>query len=370
MSYYFKQVVLELKKLPQALKYFFSHKKKAFYVGCTGMNNLGDEAILFAISESLKNKVTLYEILYRKPTAGKYLRNFFSDPDYIILGGGTIIRKRQNESYLKILNNLINKYPNSKLVVLGPGVTNPEFADKIGFPVDKDGWSKTLNQSNFISVRGRFSKQELENWNVNKSVNIFHDPAVYFIRNKILSKPKTKKIGLNFADIGNRVYGGKQSNIDTFAYNFVQKLLRDDWEVYLYPTTSKDLEYMLYKIGLKEFNQLNIYDNYSDIFKSLDFLESLDVFVGQRLHSIIFSACVFTPFHALEYEPKTSDFIISSGFTVDYKTRVDELEVEKIYKKVEDLYLNQNTEQKKMEVNMKKVKKEQVDVLSQFLKTI
>ena len=369
-KYYYEQIIAELNQLPQALKYFTTSKKKALYVGCTGMSNLGDEAILYALRESLKANLMFYEIIYNKPDSGKYLRRFFSDPDFIILGGGTIIRKKSNESYLRILMILMKKYPSAKLVVLGPGVANPDFAESIGFPVDKLGWSKVLNKAFFISVRGMQSKRELESWNVNKSINILHDPGIYFTKKEVKSKPKRKKIGLNFADIGNRIYGGKQSNIEIFAYNFVEKLLYSGWDIHLYPTTDKDLEYMLESIGLKNFNQLNTYSNYTDINKSLDFLESLDVFVGQRLHSIIFSASVFTPFHALEYEPKTSDFIITSGLSTDYRTRVDNLNVDNIYNKVESLYHNQDMEQKKLEMNIKKINKEQIEVINKFRKII
>lgn len=370
MNYYISQVISEIRQLPQSIKYFFTSYRRAFYVGCTGMNNLGDEAILSSLKSMLYSKIYLYQISYKKPSAGKYLRKFLQDPEFIILGGGTIIRKKKDESYLKILIDFKKRYPKSKIIILGPGVANPEFANKIGFPVDKEGWVKLLNESFYISVRGQLSRLELNSWGVKVPIKILHDPGVWYVRERLIPKPKIKKIGLNFANIGNRVFGGSQEEISKFAYAFVKKLLFNNWEVYLYPTTNKDMSYMLKEIGLSDFKELKTYNDYSDINHSLDFLESLDLFVGQRLHSIIFAACVFTPFHALEYEPKTSDFLLTSGFDENYKTRVDDLAVEKIYKVIEDLYENQEKEQQKLFSKMSKVKNDQIQVLNQFLDTI
>ena len=89
-KYYYEQIIAELNQLPQALKYFTTSKKKALYVGCTGMSNLGDEAILYALRESLKANLMFYEIIYNKPDSGKYLRRFFSERATI--GGGNRCR--------------------------------------------------------------------------------------------------------------------------------------------------------------------------------------------------------------------------------------------------------------------------------------
>ena len=45
MQRYLKRIFWELKTLPSILVYQFTNKKRAIYVGCTGMNNLGDEVI-------------------------------------------------------------------------------------------------------------------------------------------------------------------------------------------------------------------------------------------------------------------------------------------------------------------------------------
>lgn len=368
--YYFSQIIAEIGYFPQTLGYLFSKKKRAIYIGCTGHGNLGDEAILKAVTLMLKPNFYLYEISYTKPSSGKYLRKFLMrKPDYIILGGGTIIRKKANESYLKISNDFIKLYPNAKTATIGPGVAEPSFAEFIGFPIDIEGWKAYLNNSSFISVRGVRSKKILDSWDLNKNVNILQDPAIWFTRANFIKKKKQRRIGLNFADIGNRIYGKNQDLIKQFATLFVKTLQKEGWTVFLYPTTKSDLEYMLDNIGLKNISGINAYSNYTDIERSLDFLESMDIFVGQRLHSIIFAATVSTPFFALEYEPKTSDFLDTIKMS-DNSEQVDRLDVNVVMNKIEVIYSNLDIEQSKLNDRMKKAKKEQRECLDLFLNTI
>jgi len=369
-NYYISQLKSEIIYFPKSLIYFFAKKKKAIYIGCTGHGNLGDEAILKAINLMLSRHFYLYDLSYNKPSSGKYLRRLFvKNPGYIILGGGTIIRKGADESYLKLLNESIKVWPNAKTATIGPGVAEPDFADFIGFPIDVEGWKKFLNQSNFISVRGVRSKRLLDSWHLNKEVNIIHDPAIWFTREKFNKKRMQKRIGVNFADIGNRIYGKNQDLIKDFASGFVKMLQKDGWTVFLYPTAKSDMEYMLNKIGLKNILGVNTYSNYTDIESSLDFLESMDIFVGQRLHSIIFAATVSTPFFALEYEPKTKDFLETINVS-DNSEQVDRLNIRVIMNKIEAIYSNLDIEQSKLNDRMKKAKKEQRECLDLFLNSI
>ncbi len=261
LNYWKKEVIAELKFFPQNLNYLFTNKKKAIYVGCTAMGNIGDEAILFGIRKLLSKKIHFYPISYKKPSSGRFFRKslIFKSPNYIVLGGGTIIRKGENESYLRLMKQMQKQWPNAEVLVLGPGVANPEFANEIGFPTDIKAWTSFLNLSKFVSVRGPYSKLELESWGVRNPVHIFHDPVISFTSEKFVFKKKEKKIGLNFANIGDRIYGGNKETIKSFALAIVEKLLEDNWQIYLYPTTKSDLNYMLYDIGLSKFKSIKSY---------------------------------------------------------------------------------------------------------------
>lgn len=357
----------EIIMLPQLFNYLFSAKKKAIYVGCTGMGNLGDEAILMALRHYLAPQFFLYEIPYKRPSSGYLLKKIvIKNPDYIILGGGTIIKKTAQESYLNIVIKQMAMYPNAKTAVLGPGVADEDFAKSFGVPIDGLPWKTFLDSSNFVSVRGILSKKQLEKWQVTNAISIFNDPAIYYVRNEVKSKSKSKKIALNFAYIGNKIYGKNPQLVAQFAKAITERLLKDNWTVFLYPTTTSDLDYMMNTIGLKEFKDIQTYENYTDIESSLSFIESMDIFLGQRLHSIIFAANTCTPFHAIEYEPKTSDFLLTTGFE-NYTSRTDLLDDEKVFQRINDLYDSIDIEQQKIFRLMQLAKFNQINCVNAFL---
>lgn len=349
-KYYIGIIKYEVIMLPQLLRYLLTFKKKVIYVGCTGMGNLGDEAVFKGIGRMLNNHFVMYSILYSKPSAGKVGRKcFMRNPDYIMLGGGTIIKKRSNESYFKIFNDLHLKYPKAKLLVFGAGVADPILANEIGFPTDILSWSKQLNKCDFIAVRGILSQSFLKNseWNVKKEVEILHDPALFYANREIKLKVKSRKIGINICDIVGRIYGKDAKKVEEFVNLLISKLINEGWDVYLYPTTSSDINYMKAIISKELLQNIKIYANYSNLKSSLSFFDTIDLFVGERLHSIIFSSITYTPFHAIEYESKTSDYLLTLGLR-DYSTRTNELNLLRFMDRINYLYDNIHNEQRKL----------------------
>lgn len=364
---YFLEFKAELSYVRFNLGWLFSFKKKAIYIGCTGQGNLGDESVLKASSELLNSNYFIYPISYTKPTSGKFLRKLiFKNVDTIILGGGTVIKKQENESYLRLLIQFFKEYPNAKLKVLGSGVADPDLASEIGFPTDKTAWKNILNTATFIGVRGIKSKSELNRWGIENEVKIVHDLAIHFKKDSIKRKHKKKRIGVNFCNIIGRIYGLDQHLVESFAKDIVAKLVDDGWEVWLYPTVSSDIEYMKSLFEDPILKKLNVYENTTNINKSLNFIESLDFFLGQRLHSIIFSTISYTPFIAIEYESKTSDFLETLNLG-KFSHRTDNLNANQIFFEINEYYNNEiELIQVKLFDFVSLAYKEQKKILSKF----
>lgn len=338
------------------------------YIGCLGHGNLGDEAVFEAIRKILKSKIYLYPISYAKPSSGKYFRDrILKAPDLIILGGGTIIKKKESESYLKLFLEYHEKYPNAKLIVFGAGVADPNLAAAVGFPTAVPQWKEVLNKCSFIGVRGEISKRILQKeWGVNPNINVLHDPALEFRVEYLKKKKRQRRIGLNFCNIKGRIYGLDQSAVELFARELVSRLIQLEWNIFLYPTAESDIGYMQKILGSELCSKINVYNNFKNLNSSLALLESLDVFVGQRLHSIVFSAISYTPFHAIEYESKTSDFLRSLGLP-EALIRTDELDVEKVLNKIEALYMDVDSKQNELYQLVEKAHKEQLEISQSFL---
>lgn len=371
LLYYISIIKREFIYFPMTMNYFFSKKNKAIYIGCIGQGNLGDEAVYHAIKKLLEKKLYIYPISYAKPSSGKYLRQWlFQPPELIILGGGTIIKKKKSESYLKLFYDYHNRYPSAKLIVFGSGVADPFLAEQIGFPTAVPAWKTILNQCSFIGVRGNISKVILQkDWKIDSEINILHDPAVFFKRNTLKKKVAQKRIGINFCNIIGRIYGLDQNAVERFAKDLINKLIEEDWSIYLYPTTQSDIAYMEKIFDNGTLSKVEIYKNFNNIDESICFMESLDVFLGQRLHSIIFAAIAYTPFHAIEYESKTSDFLHSLGLD-NASTRTDELDVNRVLSKINVLYSDLEYHQMKLFELVNVAHKEQISVSEKLLKQL
>lgn len=207
-----------------------------------------------------------------------------------------------------------------------------------------------------------------DDWNVITPVEILFDPALYFKQTKS-QKLKKKIIGVNFCNIVGRIYGLDQNEVDVFAKNMVQKFLDNGWRVILFPTTRGDLIYMKMILGEKIFKSVLKHSDFKNIDRSLKFFDTIDVFLGMRLHSIIFSALKSTPFYAIEYEQKTSDFLQSIGLE-DRQVRTDVLNVDKVFFEINDMYDNLEEQQDKLFILVNEAKSKQIQTIKTFLESI
>lgn len=344
-------------KTPTFIKYNLSNKKGLIYIGCTKMHNLGDDALLMAIKTLFQDYFSFYIVPYKDPYQGFSLIKKILKPPYIVmLGGGTIIKKKSNQSYLKILNIYSNEFKMAKKIVFGSGVADTNLAEKVGFPTDKKSWVNFLNTCEIISVRGPFSKASLESWGVQKNINISIDPVIYFARKEFSPKKKNKTIGINIADIVGRIYGQNETALIKFANQVFEYLIANNWKIHFFSSVDTDIDYMLHTVFKdKDLSSIQIFKNHGDLTKMLDFLESMDIVIAQRLHSIIFSSLVYTPFIGLEYELKMTDYLDSIGI-FNHHIRTDALQYQKTIELINNIYDNIDNEQKNIFAHISKAK--------------
>jgi len=76
-------------------------------------------------------------------------------------------------------------------------------------------------------------------------------------------------------------------------------------------------------------------------------MDDVDVFVGEKLHSVILAMCAHTPGVMLEYRPKCRDFMMSMGLG-ELNIKTDEITGGSISDRVEALYASLDSEQEKL----------------------
>ena len=331
------------------IKFLVSHKKKAFYIGWHGHRNLGDEVLLKAYKELFGEKITFYTKSYLGKSVKYFLNNSF---DYVFLGGGTLINR--GGDYLNKLKTLNTK----KKVVFGTGVANPEFWTAIpGSYSAISEWVNELNTCDYIGVRGPLSKRLLTDWGVNKKVNVVGDPVLIFMRQHIFTKKRNKVVGVNVGFTNGQLWGGDDDR-------FICKLIRElkvlgskGWSFKFFPVYYKDIDFIFKVMRMLKDYPVDYVEKYTDPNVFMHELNSVDVFIGEKLHSVVLAICTHTPSIMLEYRPKCRDFMMSLGMS-HLNIRTDQIIQHQIVDIVEALYENLDNEQRKIDEKCNIIKKE------------
>jgi polysaccharide pyruvyl transferase WcaK-like protein len=319
------------------IKYVPVSNQRIGYIGWLGHGNLGDEAMYEATRLAFNSKKFLPYKYHEKMQS---LEKFFKKRIYnqVMLGGGTLINTPSYEAQLRQAQKM--KYPT---IVFGSGVRNPEFWDHIPGVTNRiKEWVPLLEQCELVGVRGPISSQLLEQYGFHKT-EVIGDPALYLARPMVQPKAMSKKLGLNIGISYGNIWGKEEEVLD-FIVNFALIMIDKGWDITLVPVWDQDVPYS--NEAARRINKnVKVFQRYNSIREIISFIESCDIFIGEKLHSVILACCAYTPSIMLEYRPKCRDFMASLDLQ-KYNMRTDSLNNEKILSFCEELYENNNAMQK------------------------
>ncbi|MDI9494992.1 MAG: polysaccharide pyruvyl transferase CsaB [Bacillota bacterium] len=291
--------------------------KRILIIGYYGSGNAGDEALLRA-AVNLLNKVytkpditaITYSVKDTEKTHGikGISRNKYMDivqgiinSDILVGGGGSMLQNvTSNRSlyyYLAIL--MLAKLFGKKAVLLGNGIgpLKTSLAEKITI--------KILKSLDYIVLRDDVSFEFLKNHNM-KNIYLGNDLAFSLDIDK-KSETRPKRVIINLRD-----WFYDEKFIDIMV-DFIEYLGGNEYEIVLLPFQKGNDDRVLQKIKdkiegvpVKYCENLNFEDIILEI-------SSGEVFIGMRLHGLIFSAILNKPFIALAYDPKVEVFSEKSG---------------------------------------------------------
>lgn len=331
-------------------------KLKILIVGYYGSDNAGDEMLLKATIDLL-NKVyhepEITAITYSvKDTKEKHGINGISrnryfeilkgikEADIVVGGGGSMLQNvTSNRSllyYLAILS--LGKLLGKKVVLLGNGIG--PLKDRFYLKLTM----KVLKSLDGIVLRDEDSYELLKSNNLN---NIYLGNDLVFTLNmdhKMATKPK--KIIFNLR---------KWFYDDNFSHTirqFIEYLTKEGFDVVLVPFQKGNDDIVLRDIEKKlENSKVRLLEN-QDYNGLLEEIASGELFIGMRLHGLIFSSIFNKPFIALSYDPKVAIFSRKLGqvcFKDLNNITLDSLiqEFNKVYSNIEDYrrVLAKNTEE-------------------------
>jgi len=350
---------------------------KIMLSGYFGFNNLGDEAILASMVNMIKRADQEAEItiLSHKPelTAKKhrtdsiYRYNLFNilsrmrSSNIFISGGGSLLQDKTSFKTVPYYLGLIFLAQIFKMRTIF-------FAQGVG-PVKNKLYryliKKVLKNVDYLSVRDENSKKFLISIGINeKNIEVIDDP-VYATKPAIIKQRQnleTKKIGVSVRDWGSNRY----LKILSEFLNSLNK--NEDLSITIIPFhEGKDI-----KISRKLFELLEAeveIIEYTDNVKQInDLYSSFDMFIGLRLHSLIFAAVNHIPFIGISYDPKVSSLIEEMGYQKEITTENISLEkLEESYYRIKD-DKDEITQQVKDKVSDKR--NGLSDLLSQIIKEL
>ncbi|HSJ35409.1 MAG TPA: glycosyltransferase [Acidimicrobiia bacterium] len=268
------------------------------YVGWTGHDNMGDEALLEAITGALD----WAEV--RTAKRG----------DLLLLGGGTLINRG---SYLDWLEE--QDSPRLERAVFGTGVANPDFWR------DRDEsrrWVDWLDTCAYVGVRGPLSAGILSDWGVANDVEVVGDAALLL---DATAPRREGRVVIAPCRTRGELWGGDDKKVFGRLADLAADLGRGGHEVHMLAAHPDDDGPIIEITRRADRPDLPYLAGYADLEAALELFASADVVVAERLHAAVLAAAVGTPFVALEYRPKVRDFAASVGFE-EYTVRTDDLD--------------------------------------------
>ncbi|MCF6410114.1 polysaccharide pyruvyl transferase CsaB [Pseudalkalibacillus salsuginis] len=289
--------------------------------GYYGFNNIGDEAILASIIQSLKeiqpdieivvlsNKPELTKSTYGVDAVDRWnfkaILKALKESGGLISGGGSLLQDQTGWKSVPYY---------SGIMYLAKLLRKPVYmyAQGIG-PLDRffNKWivKVVLNKVNRITVRDEESKRLLENLRIKKNIQIVPDPVMGFrVENLKSDWISGRKFNKPIVTVSVRDWKGLKNFKIKVAGALDRLIDQRQVEIIFIPmhgwhdhNTSVEVAKLM-----KNPSEIAPYD--ASIEEKIAIIGSSEFLFGMRLHSLIFAGIAGTPFLALSYDPKIDSY--------------------------------------------------------------
>lgn len=328
--------------------------KKIVVSGYYGFNNLGDEAILAGITSLLKKQNSDIKITVLsaspKQTAELYNVNAVSrnsvleifsalaEADLFISGGGSLLQDVTGNFSVPYYLGLawLAKIQGTKTIYYaqGAGPLNKKWSQKLT--------AFTLNRFNLIGVRDKGSEQLLKEIGVKKNIKLTVDP-VFGLHDPLNNKRQKIKGKI---EIGISVRPWPLKYLDELAAALNQFSQNKNIKFILFPMHQGSDEEVSYNLKNKLTAEAEVYKLPEAPQKALKSFSDLDLFIGVRLHSLIFALLNKIPLLALSYDPKIEGLMSELDYLPLIK--LENIEAEEVVNKLEYIFAEKYSLRKKI----------------------
>ena len=334
-------------------------KTKVLIIGYYGAGNLGDEVLLDATINLLKKTYDSPEITVltsnvedttknRKVEAvyrGDYIHiiKTIKNSHLVIGGGGSMLQNvTSNESLIYYLGILrLAKLLGKKVALLGNGIgpLNTSFYQSLT--------KNVLKKLDAIVLRDKDSYNLLKNFGL---TNIYLGNDLVYSLDKIESHYKIERkvlINLRKWDYG--------PDFLQVIVNFVEYLLEANYKVSLISFQAGNDDLILKDIYNRIKSDELYYFESHDYGRIIQEIGSGEIFIGMRLHGLIFSSVSSTSFIALSYDPKVSS--LSNYLDQEYFEDLNNITFNAIINRFEKVYENRKYFEEVLNRKTKEIRK-------------
>lgn len=338
--------------------------KKIVISGYYGFDNLGDEAILAGIISLLKKKNKKLKITVLSADPAKTSKVYgveavsrnslinilavLAEADLFISGGGSLLQDITGNFSVPYYLALawLAKLQGTKVVYYaqGAGPLNKKWSQKLT--------ALTLNRFDFLGARDQKTKNLLKKIGVKKEIKLTVDPVFALYDPLATNRQKIK----GKVEIGISVRPWSVDYLTELAAALNKFAAAKNVKYLLFPMHKGADEKVSEKLKEKLKVETEILTLANKPQKALTSFRQLDLFVGVRLHSLIFALLNQIPLVALSYDPKIEGLLSELDYLPLIK--LEDLEAEQLLNDLESIFAERYSIRKKLKKYLKNQKAE------------
>lgn len=355
-------------------------KKKIMISGYYGFGNIGDEAILNAIVDSIREEEPNTEFvvlssnnLYTENQLDVKAINRLNIPliiselintDLFISGGGGLMQDTTGPASVLYYGGLLK-------IAQTLGVKTMIYAQGVG-PLKKEYNKKIVkaifNKTKAITIRDQFAYNDLISYGVNKELlQVTADPVLLLKEDdKEKAKLVLQELGLdpNKKTIAVAIRPWKEwyeRQLKAFTSVIYQLARKYNMQILLVPFQMSS-DYWLckeaevcFKSRPDENVNIKVLDKELTPKEMMSLIGCMDIVVGMRLHALIMAATLNIPSVGISYDPKVSYFSSLSGYPC-IPSVTDLQNIENTLAIIEDVIVNSEENKKITSEKVSKIK--------------
>lgn len=347
--------------------------------GYYGFKNIGDDALLLSIINTLKlhKKDIRVLVLSSNPLETKlvYGVNSISRLNFLkiikamkkasmfIYGGGTLIQESTStRSLIYYLGTIwMAKKTGLKVMLYANGI------EPINKLLNKRLTRRTVNSVDTITLREEPSRKELLNLGINKPViTVTADPALIICPapekeiDSILEKEGIEPNG-PFIGFSARKWTGYQNYTEVIAkladYMTEKHAIKPIFIPMQYPDDLLIIKSIVAKMKYKGY----MIENRYDVPHTLGIIQRMEMLIGMRLHALVFAASLGIPVVGLIYEPKVEWFLQHMNQGEASAGNVEHLKYEALKEVVDNVWNNRTDVREKMKSSIGRLKEKALE---------